>query len=136
MTRRDALLAAAGLCAAVAGCEGRPRTVPVRGRVTYQNRPLAGGTVTFVPFAPGPASVGTIQPDGRYALTTFLPGDGAVPGRYAVMVVAVAPTTYRLPEEAPGPDMLLVPRKYASHRTSGLTRDVGPGDNVIDLPLD
>ena len=58
-----------------------------------------------------------------------------MPGQYAVMVVAVAPSAGLLPEDLP-PDLLLVPRKYASHHTSGVTREVAEGDNVIDIRLD
>jgi hypothetical protein len=136
MTRR-AVLVAAALSAAAVGCgDGRPRTVPVSGRVTLQSRPLAGGTVTFVPIESGPAATGPITADGRFTLTTFRPGDGAVPGRYAVAVIAVADTSTLLPDEALPPAPLLVPRRYTSHRTSPLTVDVADSPNVINIQLE
>ena len=136
MTRREALLAITGLCVGAAGCGGGPpQPVAVRGQITYYGRPLAGGTVTFVPAELGPPATGQIQPDGQYALTTFRPGDGALPGRYAVMVIAVGDTAGRLPDEANPPAALLVPRKYASHRTSDLTVDVGTTNNVFHIEL-
>jgi hypothetical protein len=136
MTRSAALLAAIALCTASIGCGGgSPRPVVVRGQVTYQGRPLGTGTVAFIPAEPGPPATGQIQPDGQYTLSTFRPGDGALPGRYAVMVIAVGDTTGHLPDEANPPASLLIPRKYASHRTSDLTADVSEANNVIPLEL-
>jgi hypothetical protein len=110
--------------------------VSVRGQVTYQGRPLAGGTVTFVPAEPGPSATGQIQPDGQFALTTFRPGDGALPGHYAVMVIAVGDTAGRLPDDANPPAALLIPRKYASHRTSEITAEVRDTNNDIHIELE
>jgi hypothetical protein len=130
------LTIAVGVCICVAGCGGpSPRPVMVRGQVTYNGRPLGGGTVTFVPADYGPPASGQIQPDGQFALSTFRPGDGALPGRYAVMVIAVGSTAGRLPDEANPPAALLVPRKYASHRTSDLTAKVAEPGNVIHIEL-
>jgi hypothetical protein len=138
MTRREALLAGISLCAGtLAGCTARrPSTVAVHGRVTYHDRPLSRGTVTFVPLHPGPPATGQIQGDGQYALTTFRAGDGAVPGSYAVVVIAVPDLSGRLPDEPNLPAPLLIPRKYASHRTSELVFDVVAGDKPLDIRLD
>lgn len=136
MTRRLGVVSAIGLCLAAAGCGGGPpRPLAVRGQVTYQGRPLARGTVTFIPAEPGPPATGQIQPDGQYTLSTFRPGDGALPGRYTVMVIAVGDTVGRLPDEGNPPAALLIPRKYASHRTSELIADVWQTENVIPLEL-
>jgi hypothetical protein len=135
MTRRSALITVIAL-SVVAGCGGgSPRPVAVRGQVTYQGKPLAKGTVTFIPTEPGPPATGQIQPDGQFTLSTYRPGDGALPGRYAVMVIAVGDTAGRLPDEANPPPPLLVPRKYASHRTSGITADVGETAEFIPIEL-
>jgi len=108
----------------------------VRGQVFYHGRPLGSGTVTFVPAEPGPPASGEIQPDGQFSLSTFRPGDGALPGRYAVMVIAVGNTAGHLPTEANPPTALLVPRKYASHRTSNLTADVTESSKLFHIELD
>src|SRR5262249_33439162 len=118
MFRRNALIATIGLCLCAAGCgEAPPRPVQVRGQVIYQVRPLGGGAAPFAPADHGPTAPGQIQPDGQFALSTFRPGDGALPGRYSVMVIAVGDTAGHLPDEPNPPAALLIPRKYASHRT-------------------
>jgi hypothetical protein len=83
----------------------------------------------------GPSASGQIQPDGQFALSTFRPGDGALPGRYAVMVIAVGNTAGRLPNEANPPAALLIPRKYASHRTSDLSVEVTDPGSVLLIEL-
>ncbi len=69
------------------GTERLP-TVPVRGKVTFGGGPCpAEGTITFTPVSveeglprrPGTAEFRT---DGRFAATSFTPGDGLLPGRY------------------------------------------------------
>lgn len=120
----------------VVGCGvGSPRPVAVRGQVTYQGRPLGKGTVTFIPTEPGPPATGQIQPDGKFTLSTFRPGDGALPGRYAVMVIAVGDTAGRLPDDSNPPASLLVPRKYASYRTSEITAEVKETNDPIPIDL-
>jgi hypothetical protein len=75
----------------VAGCSddgfGRQR-YSVQGTVTYKGENLAKGQISFVPDAPGgQAASGQIE-NGYYSLTTFTLGDGALPGKYKVTVVA------------------------------------------------
>jgi hypothetical protein len=68
-----------------AGCG---RTVAVKGVVTLDGKPVPGATVLFVPEAGGdgrPAS-GLSDDAGQFRLTTYRPGDGAVPGTYRVVV--------------------------------------------------
>src|SRR5690348_16271909 len=57
---------------AVTGCgsnggKAPGKTVPVKGTVTYQGKPLTKGTVRFEPDA-GPEAEGEIRPDGTYEL--------------------------------------------------------------------
>lgn len=75
------------LCLALlaAGCG---RTSAVKGRVLLDGRPVAGASVLFMPDAEGqgrPAS-GVTDDDGYFRLTTYRPGDGALPGTYRVLV--------------------------------------------------
>jgi hypothetical protein len=72
------------------GCGSRERahvgtTVPVKGVVTYQGKPLTGGEISFEPEF-GREANGAIQPDGTFVLTTFKEGDGAIPGTHRVAV--------------------------------------------------
>ena len=75
----------------VAGCSddgfGRQR-YSVQGTVTYKGENLAKGQISFVPDAQGgQAASGQIE-NGYYSLSTLTPGDGALPGKYKVTVVA------------------------------------------------
>src|SRR4051812_47562957 len=79
--------------ASVSGCgadDGIGQRYSVRGKVTYKGEPVTKGTVGFVPMdSSGRAAIGEIQPDGSYTLTTLIPLDGALPGKYRVSVSAV-----------------------------------------------
>ena len=114
------------------GCGSRLPSV--QGTVTYQGKPVTKGNILFVPDAGGPTAEGVIGADGRYTLTTDRQ-PGAAPGPYKVMIISMADTVGRLPEERnPLPDMLL-PTKYADQFKSGLTAHVKDGANEIDFPL-
>lgn len=134
-----------------AGCSRRlPTVAPVSGRVTLAGKPVSTGMVMFHP-AHGRAAIGEIDSDGRYTLTTFHAGDGALPGRHQVTIEArtsaggsPAPWT-RSPEEElrnasnpyPSDPLVrwIVPEVYASRATTPLSTEVKPGDNVLDFAL-
>lgn len=123
-------------CCGLTGCSGKEfDTYPVTGSITVNGSPLTTGSVTFVSTSGGPPATGEIGPDGRYTLTTEKPNDGATPGKYTVMVVAVADTSNRSPEDRSPLPPPVVPEKYLSTYTSGLTAEVKAGENVIDFPL-
>lgn len=88
-----------GIALSVAsGCSKGPsiNTVPVTGKVTLDNQPLAGATVTFISAAPPGANAppmpatGITGADGSYTLITMASGgqmaDGVPPGNYKVTV--------------------------------------------------
>jgi hypothetical protein len=148
------LLGLACLTGALLGGCGGPRVAKVSGRVTYAGRPVSGGKVLFYPEA-GRMALGEIGPDGRYTLTTFQPGDGALIGghRVAIEATRVGPGSYQAPKNlaeekersrgaGPGGKVLvagkvdwLVPEKYARPELSGLTATVRGGRNDIDFDL-
>jgi hypothetical protein len=69
------------------GCGGRG-TTPVRGVITLEGTPVAGATVLFMPDGQDgcrPAS-GFTSSDGTFRLTTYQPNDGALPGKYRVVI--------------------------------------------------
>jgi hypothetical protein len=118
-----------------------PETIRVHGKVTYQGKPVTTGRIVFQPVGVAqrgllrPAT-GVLQPDGSYELSTFAQGDGAVPGRFGVGIVSTegGPT----PENMGAPVIWLVPRKYSSHTSSGLTAAIpadapGPLEFTFDL---
>lgn len=140
MHRSRGLIAASilGLTAVCAltpagGCQrsAPPGPASVRGLVTFQGRPLAGGLVVFAPdrekgTAAKPATA-TIDFDGRYRLST----DGSqtiAPGWYRI-ALADAPGVFS--EDAGFPRF---PAALRRPDRSGLTREVIAGrENVFDF---
>jgi hypothetical protein len=132
---------------------GLPRRYPVSGQVSYNGKPLARGSISFAPVNPqGRAAGGTIV-DGRYALTTQDSNDGALTGSYRVSIQAkeTDPSKVDLTQGKKGiggpltgaqqkaliaayPQLRagkaaaaarnLIPSKYSSPETSGLTYEV------------
>ena len=117
------------------GCgRDQSRTAIVRGKITYQGKPVPSGTISFIPTA-GPTATGEIQPDGTYTLTTYKTGDGAVTGKHSVVVVAMQDMSSRLPEDrSPMPEPI-VPLKYTSIATTDLRAVVEDKENTIDFDL-
>ncbi len=125
------------VCLILPGCGDDPDLPPVAdvsGVVTVDGKPLERGTIQFVPDSSqgtsGPPAVGSIGPDGRYTLETA-GVEGAIVGFHKVSVYAVDE-----PEDETLPPRLLIPRRYFTPDTSGLTAEVKAGeDNELDFPL-
>ncbi len=121
-----------GLCVLLGGCsEGTQlETAPVRGTVIYNGKPLPYGSVSFQPAAGLPA-VGRIQSDGSFTLTTYSNGDGAIIGSHKVAIIATEIDAGATPPADPHGEMpppkSVIPAKYASYATSGLTAEVVGG---------
>ncbi len=135
--------AAAGGCSS-AGPPPRPKPVPAHGLVRYNGKPLDGAHVVFTNTEAGISAEGETDADGKFSLTTFRPDDGAVPGHYHVTVTkAQEPTRHGAANAPPvfrqggAPHARwLIPQKYSSLKTSGLTADVGEtGSDDIVLEL-
>jgi hypothetical protein len=117
-------------CCALAGCDdGRPRRVPVSGRVLIDGKPLRCGFVRFVPADARPSG-GQIDRHGCFRLTCFEENDGAVPGTHKISVTGCEATDDYVIWNAP--------KKYADPETSGLVQVIdGPTDSVeINLTWD
>ena len=116
------------------GCNGS-NLASVKGKVTYNDKPVTSGTISFI-SEDRPAAYGDLQPDGTYELHTDKPGDGATPGSYKVIVVAMQDQENLLPEERSPLPAPTVPIKYTSLATTDLTAEVVKGkENVIDFNL-
>ncbi|NLF06447.1 MAG: hypothetical protein GX594_00490 [Pirellulaceae bacterium] len=126
------------------GCgPSRPETAAVKGRVIYQGKPVAEGTITFYPESGRPAT-GSISADGTYRLTTFEPNDGATLGRHRVTIEARRITAPMMQGETAGEEVgaygppvveWLVPEKYSRLDGSTLTAEVQQGGGDIDFDL-
>jgi hypothetical protein len=114
----------------VAGCDdGRPMRVSIAGTVLVDGKPLTVGDVKFVPQGARPSS-GKIDASGRFRLTCYDGGDGAVLGVHRVQVSA---------SEIKGDEVRWhAPIKYANFRTSGIAFEVKePTESmVIELKSD
>jgi hypothetical protein len=132
----------------VVGCgPRRPATAPVSGRVTFNGKPLTTGQVMFYPDR-GRTSVSPIDADGRYRLTTFKPGDGALLGHHRVTIEAARVAMQgKMPKNveeemrghgfSPGATTVerLAPERYSELETTPLTADVAPQENTINFDL-
>lgn len=124
-------LALAALLLIATGCDdGRPRRVPVSGRVTIDGKPLKYGFVRVTPSDARAASA-KLDEQGRFALKTFEDGDGVVMGTHPVAIVA---GEYISDTET----FWHAPEKYSRESTSGITIEVtGPQDDLnINLTWD
>ena len=117
-----AIVAVAGLMSGGCGSQtGGPVTVPVRGVVMLDGKPLSSGVVQFQP-ASGQVATGEIAGDGSFTLSRTTPGDGVLPGTYSVAVVSYDPAA-----EVQSVENLRVPLKYTRFGSSGIEITVFPG---------
>ena len=145
MYRQAARVVAAIGLAMTIGCAADRRdvepTYPVSGTVTFDGEPVEGAQVVFVAVGEGLGAVGTTDSSGRYSLTTFQAGDGALPGEYQVRITQFAGAVAENPGSDSDEDYVdpgrddawvpenLLPAHYADPGTSGLTATVTEGDN-------
>lgn len=154
---RPALRRALGLVAVpllLLGCgdDGLGQRYKVSGNVTYQDKPVAAGNISFFP-AGGSAeqrgATGVIK-DGYYTLSTQGDDDGAFPGDYLVAITARTPdlteakkTGDKIGGLMPQEDVAkaykkapsAIPQKYESPEKGGLKAKVEAKSNTIDFTL-
>jgi hypothetical protein len=128
---------------AFAGCSGAeppPKTTKVEGTVTYKGAPLPKGKVSLEPEAPGdkknptrPAT-GAIE-NGKFTVSTFVQGDGAIPGTYRVAVESVEEVSME-DFNAGKREKQLIPKKFASGKTSGLALKIPDQSEPYAATLD
>jgi hypothetical protein len=160
------LLLAACILGLASGCSrGRqyPPTHSVSGVVTFEGQPVADALVSFLPVDGQNPANGSTDASGRYELTSFTRGDGAMEGSFRVTIVkyekeaedkpavsAEKPAAEAESEETgnegyvpagmvvsqydEGPKNLL-PKQYADQQKTPLTAAVRADQNVIDFDL-
>jgi hypothetical protein len=128
-TRWIAALGVAVVCLGGCGGSGRPKTIPVTGRVTINGQPPGEvGKLFFTPteaasgYDKRPAS-GGFTADGNYRVMSWTPDDGLVPGHYTVSISPGNLSTTK------------VPAKYQQSSTSGLEVDVPVDKDKIEFDV-
>ena len=154
MKAMNCILIGLTVLVAASGC-GRGDRVdvyPVKGRITFNGRPMVGGgSIAFLPTGDqkGKAAGGTIAADGTYELTTYEEGDGSMVGDFRVIInqtVVDEPET-DLNSDAGGSKgaaepVVLVPKKdripfiYSDPANTPLKARVEADSNEIDFPLE
>ncbi len=125
------------------------------GVVTYRGKPVAGAGVAFHNDRAPRLASGETDESGRYQLSTFEPGDGAVIGTHVVTVYKakkpIAPVAAdpklghdaymaaleKAAQQAIASDQAgsLLPAKYADPKTSDLQKEVRAGENEVNIEL-
>ncbi|WP_437206543.1 hypothetical protein [Planctomicrobium sp. SH664] len=136
----------------------RPKRVPVTGEILYKGKPLAEAVVTFTCTDAGRSASATTDANGKFNLSTFERGDGAVPGSQRVSIsrfevdfpgtklvgmtaAEVNEAIAKMPVAAvdslpPARARWLIPERYGSPDTSKLTVEVlESGENHFHFEL-
>lgn len=127
------------------GCSrGRPgvEIVAAEGQLTFQGGPVPGpGRLLFLPVTrndgiegarPSRPGSAVFALDGKFRATSWEPGDGLVPGTYAVVVEC-----WQTPPTMDGPPAVShVPVAYQSAKTTPLTLEVPGGQKLVRAELD
>ncbi len=118
------------VCLGGCGENGRPKTIPVTGRLTIDgHEPGEFGKLFFTPtlvaegYNKRPAS-GSFNSDGSFSAMSWAPNDGLVPGHYTIKI---------MPADLA---MTKIPKRYQDSSTSGLEVDVPVDQGKIDHNID
>jgi hypothetical protein len=120
------------LLALTSGCGSGRSTVT--GRVTYgDGSPVEGGTVIGEANVEGETVTvqGRIAKNGSFSLGGAVPGDGALPGTYRVVVM---PRALGEGERARG-KVPAVAGRFTRFETSGITCEVKTGKTRLDITV-
>ena len=124
-------------CMFLMGCgQSRPPSYPVKGIVTFKDKPLPYGAILFHGPHGREVSGATIDSNGFYSLN-------AVEGQHSVTIVARPPVDLPTGESLettsisvrPKRGMPVVPPKYGNSTTSGLYCTVFPEENAHDFEI-
>lgn len=137
-------------CLLASGCGKSKKQGTVSGKITYADKPVTGGRISFHP-AEGSAYPGEINPDGTYAVPAVPAGDMKI--TIETEYLRNAQPSYQLPAGAPPgmaekmksqmpdvgkgntPTYTRIPAKYANAKTTPLTMKVESGSQSKDFNL-
>lgn len=119
--------------ALIIGCGGGdgPELGTVEGKVTLDDNPLAGATVTFSPVDGGRQSFATTNDEGYYYLKHTPSRDGALIGKHKVSITTATSKTDADGNDIEVPETL--PAKYNAE--TELEKSVEAGSNEINFDL-
>ncbi len=141
------------LAVAIVGCRSDLNLAPVEGTVTFQGKPLANATVTFIPKGEGSLGVGITDEEGSFSISTGGQA-GVTPGLCAVTVSKMESSgggqaALEKMSEADRQKMMMsgkmqgvmtgtpksaIPVQYGNAMTSGLNFEVKK-DGEINFPI-
>jgi hypothetical protein len=117
------------------GCQNKG---DVSGRVTFKDKPLVYGTVSFE-TTEGPSVQAVIKQDGSYVAHGVGLGEARVTVNSADPKQVGSMLSWKNPAAKPQAlniqGWFPIPEKFASTGTSGLTKTVKRGDNKYDIDL-
>ena len=134
----------------VVGCSpsGQVKTYPVKGRITFEGKPMAGGgAIRLIPTTeqPGKTAAGFIKPDGTYVLGTYKEDDGSMVGEFRVVINQEIVKEGQAAPDGSAPSgggatttvapADQIPRIYASDSQTPLTAKIEAKPNEIDFDL-
>lgn len=106
-------------------------TYPVEAPISFQGKLIPGAFVAFHPVEPRPevpTPRASIDRSGALKVSTYRGGDGAPEGDYVLTVQWNRPLR-RGADLVIGPNV--IPKKYASPRTSGIKVHIAAGENRL-----
>jgi hypothetical protein len=129
----------------LAGCgggeaKGPEKLVPVTGTLKLKGTPVAGATLSFLPYGntKGTGGFGVTGPDGKFALKHLSGKDGVEPGNYVGIVsLMLKPDGKPVPTGESAMDhgaKESMPAKYTSAESTSIRVTIG--DNAAPLDLD
>lgn len=134
-TRGLSILLLVLLAVPLVGCGGGAGTIAVTGLVTHNSSPLADADVSFIPESGRPA-YGRTDSSGRFTLTTFEQGDGAMPGKHTVTIMKSEELKAATDANPYAEYRSVLPEKYGRPQESPLTAEVekgGSNDFTFDV---
>jgi hypothetical protein len=119
----------------LSGCsKPGPQLIEVRGKVTYQGKPVTQGSISFSPKSSAigglrPAQ-GGIKSDGSFEMQSLPGKKGVQPGEY---LVAINSYTGSFIE---GDVVYIVPKRFSEASSSGLTVTLPKEENSVEKNFD